>query len=197
MAGMIAHLVRHAEKAPGPGDPGITLRGRTQALRAAQRLAPEQPAALFTSPQRRAAQTAAFMSARLGLVPRRDARLRERANWGDAPGQSFADFVAEWERCNEDRERIPPGGDSARAAGERLDAFLREQWRRAPDATVIAVTHGGLIVDFLLNQMSRAELARLDAEYTFLRNTSITSLAFDGQAYRVIAVGDAAHLVAT
>lgn len=49
-----------------------------------------------------------------------DTRLRERANWGDMPDQTFEQFVEIWDRCTKERDFSPPFGDSASQAGKRL-----------------------------------------------------------------------------
>jgi broad specificity phosphatase PhoE len=79
-----------------------------------------------------------------------EVRLRERANWGDLPGQSLSEFVEMWERSTRDPTYIPPVGDSARQAGMRMDHLLRERAEHAPSEQMVMVTHGGLITDFLV-----------------------------------------------
>jgi broad specificity phosphatase PhoE len=74
--------------------------------------------------------------------------LRERVNWGDAPEQEFADFMAMWERSSRERDWQPPVGDSSRAAGQRLEQFIQAQQKQHPQATILAVTHGGVLADF-------------------------------------------------
>jgi broad specificity phosphatase PhoE len=74
-------LIRHGEPeaawGEGPGDPGLSERGRAQAQQAARALAPI--ATLVSSPMRRCRETAAPAAAALGLTPRIDARVSEIA----------------------------------------------------------------------------------------------------------------------
>jgi len=67
-------LVRHAlprriEDADGPADPGLTEEGHEQARHLADYLAVESIDALYSSPMRRAVQTAAPLADRLGVEP--------------------------------------------------------------------------------------------------------------------------------
>jgi broad specificity phosphatase PhoE len=101
---------------------------------------------VYSSPLRRAWETAEIIAtaSRVGL--HRDVRLRERMNWdGSRP---LADFMAEWERSTQDRDYVPSGGDSSVRAGDRLRAFLLDVI--AEPGPVAAATHGGVTVDLLL-----------------------------------------------
>jgi broad specificity phosphatase PhoE len=145
-AGMtVIYLVQHGEKEPVPGDPGLTGAGREQASRTAWWLRGFGLNAVYSSPQRRARETAEIIASasRVGLI--KDVRLRERVNWDD--GQALDDFLAEWDRSTRDRDYVPADGDSSRRAGERLRAFLLDV--TAEPGPVAAATHGGVTVDLL------------------------------------------------
>jgi broad specificity phosphatase PhoE len=76
-----------------------------------------------------------------------DARLRERLNWdGSIPWEAFADL---WARTADDRDLVPGGGQSARHAAARLQAFLAGL--RGLPGPVAAVTHGGVTAELLRN----------------------------------------------
>lgn len=108
-------LVRHGLKAITCGDVPLTSAGKAQARAAAGVLKDRPVSAIVSSPLRRARETASFIAAGLGLKAFEDVRLRERANWGDVPSQSFEDFVAVWDRCTREADLLPPGGgDSVR-----------------------------------------------------------------------------------
>ena len=77
-------LVRHAlpvrvdeGEVDGPADPHLAPAGRAQAEAAAAWLAEEAIDAIWSSPMRRARETAAPLAARLGLTVRVDERLAE------------------------------------------------------------------------------------------------------------------------
>jgi broad specificity phosphatase PhoE len=116
MGGMtLAFLVQHGEKEPLPGDPGLTGTGREQATCTGRWLCGLGMRALYSSPMRRARETAEGIASVTGLEVRADARLRERLNWdGSLP---FDAFLALWARTMQDRDWAPPGGESSRQAG--------------------------------------------------------------------------------
>jgi broad specificity phosphatase PhoE len=141
----MAYLVQHGEKERLPGDPGLTQAGRQQAIQAGQWLRDQGVRTLYSSPMRRALQTAGGIASVTGLAIQTDARLRERLNWdGRQPFDAFLDL---WARTTDDRDLVPPGGESSRQAGARLMAFLADL--PATPSPVAAVTHGGVTIDLL------------------------------------------------
>ncbi len=100
---------------------------------------------LFSSPQRRAWQTAEVIASALGLTVTPDPRLRERVNWEGAG--TLEHFLVNWQRSVVDRDYVPPGGESSRQAGERMRGFLLDLSPK--QGPVVAVTHGGATTDLL------------------------------------------------
>lgn len=143
----LVYLVQHGEKEPLPGDPGLTRRGLEQARLAGRRLRGLGISALYSSPMRRARETAEGIASVTGLTVRCDARLRERLNWdGGLPFDAFMDL---WARTMRDRDWEPADGESSRQAGMRLQEFL--SGLADTPGPVAAVTHGGVTVDLLRN----------------------------------------------
>jgi broad specificity phosphatase PhoE len=174
-------LVRHGQSVGGPGDACLAPQGFEQAQVAANALDGRSVVAVFSSPLCRARETAEAIASRLGVAVEIDERLRERANWGDAPGVSWREFVAQWERSNADPDFVVPGGVSAREAGERAAAFVRDVHARYPDDHVVAVAHGGIIVDLLLQHFDEAHLLRREPGLRSMRWCAITELRYDGE----------------
>jgi broad specificity phosphatase PhoE len=139
------YLVQHAEKRSEPGDPELTEHGEWQAARAGAWLSRVGLCAVYSSPLRRAWQTAGHIALASGLDLRRDDRLAERMNWDGT--QPIEEFQADWARSVRDRDFVPRAGSSSRQAAARLHAFLEEHMRTI-DA-VAAVTHGGATADLL------------------------------------------------
>jgi broad specificity phosphatase PhoE len=143
----LVYLIQHGEKEPRPGDPGLTGTGREQAIRTGRRLRGLGVSVLYSSPMRRARETAEGIASVTGLTVEFDARLRERLNWdGSLP---FDAFLALWARTMRDRDWIPADGESSRQAGMRLEEFL--SGLADTPGPVAAVTHGGVTVDLLRN----------------------------------------------
>jgi broad specificity phosphatase PhoE len=184
------YLVRHAIKEKGIGDVSISPKGILQAQAAARHFRYIPIKTIISSPLRRAKETAAYLASQAKTTISEDMRLRERANWGDLPGQSFDEFVEMWERCTLDRDFLPPVGDSARNAGERLSSCILELADQHPESNVVIVTHGGLITDFLVNVCSEEELRKwhpnfMQEQSKLVSECSITKVRYDGEVYEL------------
>jgi len=121
--------------------------GREQAAQLANRAAALKPAALWSSPLRRARETAEIVARRLQLPIREDARLAEtdagewtdldfevvRERWPDR----FAQFVAL------DPDFAFPGGESFAQQSERVVEALREI--AAGPGPALVICHGVVI----------------------------------------------------
>jgi len=143
----MAYLVQHGEKEHGPGDPGLTRAGRQQAARTGEWLRGREVRTLFSSPLRRAQETAGCIAPVTGLAIQTDARLRERLNWDGS--QPYEAFLATWARTRDDRDLVAADGESSRQAGARLMEFLASL--PGTPGPVAAVTHGGVTIDLLCN----------------------------------------------
>jgi 2,3-bisphosphoglycerate-dependent phosphoglycerate mutase len=130
-------FVRHSVTSPGEGDPGLTFEGRLLARTVAEQLRRRHATYVFTSPLRRAYETAEEMALVLGLEKLIDERLRERTNWGDVPGETFDEFLVRWNATD------------AQLSRARMAAFVQDIGGRYPRATVIVVAHGGIVGDYL------------------------------------------------
>ncbi|MCQ4088437.1 histidine phosphatase family protein [Saccharibacillus sp. JS10] len=153
------YLVRHGIKEKAIGDVSITPAGIKQAQETAKYFSKIPIEAILSSPLRRAQETAHYIASETNTKVLTDDRLRERANWGDLPGQSFDEFVEMWERCTRDPDFLPPIGDSARQASERLSSLLKDFAHQFPSGShIVLVTHGGLITDYLTNTFDQSIL---------------------------------------
>jgi broad specificity phosphatase PhoE len=148
-------LARHGEtddnaarRFQGHLDPPLNARGREQARALGEALAGEGVRELWSSPLRRAHETATIAGEVLGLVPRLDPRLKE-VDVGEWAGLLYDDLEAHdpeayaaWRSGSPDFRF--PGGESLGEQGERVAAALREiaSSARLP---VLVVCHGGVI----------------------------------------------------
>jgi broad specificity phosphatase PhoE len=128
-------FVRHAMTDGSAGDAGLSTDGHALAVAVAATLAERAVHAVYTSPLRRARETADHIATATALDVAVDARLREKTNWGDVEGESFDEFLARWPRSP--------------SAAPRLASFVDDMCARFPEATIIAVTHGGIVDDLL------------------------------------------------
>ncbi|WP_222131843.1 bifunctional RNase H/acid phosphatase [Pseudonocardia sp. C8] len=150
-------LLRHGQTAlsierrySGHGDPELNETGQQQAAAAARALAARlrkqgvTPAAVLSSPLRRARQTAAAVAETTGApLQVRDGLIE--TDFGGWEGLTFAEAR---ERDPELHGRWlgsadvePPGGESFRSVGERVGAELRRIVEEFPGETVIVVSH--------------------------------------------------------
>lgn len=147
-------LVRHGEtdwnrdnRFQGHADPPLNDAGREQARALAEDLRFETFAAVYTSPLRRAAETAAILGAELGLPPVEHASLMEVdvGSWsGLTRTEVEARFPAAFIRWLEFGHGWEDG-ETYDELGERVLAGLSSIAAEQPDEAVVAVTHGGPI----------------------------------------------------
>lgn len=149
------YLARHGETADnappkrvqGRLDPPLNERGREQARALAERVAGMGFAALWSSNQRRALETAEIVNERLGLELGVDARLAE-ADWGDLQGRLVEDIqrrdVELWEAFKRaDAGFRFPGGESLDEHCARVREALADV--AAGPLPALVVCHGGTI----------------------------------------------------
>ncbi|MBX2998193.1 MAG: histidine phosphatase family protein [Caldilineaceae bacterium] len=190
------YLIRHGENDRIAGDQSLNANGRRQAQITAAFLKDRRIDAVYASPLARARETAQAIADALGSTVIEDARLRERANFGDSPGQTLEEFISMWQDCDRDRDFVPVVGLSARQNGQRLEAWMREVYHTRPQGIVVAGTHGGTITDFLLNYFSPAFLNGYRSNFLHnIRNCSITILHFDGAQFTLEALAVDEHLL--
>jgi broad specificity phosphatase PhoE len=190
------YLIRHGENDRISGDQPLNANGRRQAQITAAFLKDRPIDAVYASPLARARETAQAVADALGSTVIEDIRLRERANFGDSPGQTLAEFIAMWQACDQVRDLAPAVGLSARQNGQRLESWMREVYQTQPHGVVVAGTHGGTITDFLLNHFSPSVLAGYRSDFLHnIRNCSITILHFDGAQFALEALAVDEHLL--
>ena len=134
------YFLRHGESQAnrarviaGSTDSPLTPTGRLQAGTAADRLLGVGIAAVFTSPQIRAADTAAIVARALELPVTRVAGLQER-DWGEMEGQPLTAIT--------DRASTPPGGESKAGFAARVMAALGGLAGPHP---ALVVAHSGVL----------------------------------------------------
>lgn len=151
-------LIRHGEsgwnserriQGQAPEAPGLTPRGRAQALAVARTLAGElsADAAVVTSDLLRASETGGIIAAELQLDAHADAALREQS-FGELEGRRGFDLIhgkpvedivaGLWA----DPDRHPAGGESVLVMWRRFHRGL-DRIRAAFAGDVVVVCHGG------------------------------------------------------
>jgi len=187
-------VVQHGDKEPTPGDPGLTESGRRDIALTGASLARERWDRLYSSPLRRARETAELIAETCAIDVVTDDRLRERMNWGDGPPQGIASFASDWEHASVDRAWVPPSGDSSLAAAARMRAALEDFVTR--DARVIVVGHGGVTTDLLRSLFGDSAVRRAAPEVieSGIQSGSLTRLRWMDGRWSLVVVASRAHL---
>lgn len=192
------YLVRHGDKEKTPGDPPLSVLGKKQAKAVANYLKSYSIQKIVTSPILRAKQTAEEIASNFNLKIEVSNLLKERANWGDDPTQSYEDFVIMWERAIVDRDWTPPVGDSSRTAGKRLQQLIENI--DEVNSQIVLVTHGGIITDFLLNVFDEKKLNSAfqgftDSKIANIHECSVTIIDYDQNSrFELVTLADNRHL---
>jgi len=142
-------LVRHGETDAnsrglllGRADPPLSAKGREQALAVAEALRVETPpVAVVSSPLRRCMETAAGIAEPFGLLVEIEDAVVEMdyGEWDERPITDVPrDVWATWQR---DVDFTPPGGESLRQVQQRVSECMVRLMSRAPDETIVVVSH--------------------------------------------------------
>ena len=212
---MLQYLIRHGEsvsnaagRVQGQEDVELSVTGREQAdavaiwSRSLLEAADDPPVdELWSSPLRRARETAEAIAAVTGLPLQIDDELRELHAgifqghlWADLESR-FPEAVAQWR--SGDAEYAIPGGESRAQLAARGRAAL-ERLAARPARSMIVVAHGGILTAALGSLVGKAHpLLAAAAERPFtklpaLANCSITLVRWPGPD--LLSFNDTAHL---
>jgi probable phosphoglycerate mutase len=202
-------LIRHGEShhnlsgvIGGPvGCAGLTERGVRQARALARRLAAtgelSDCRAVLCSPWPRARQTAEELLPSLPVDSVAiDDGLCELLP-GEADGLPWETYRARYEVF--DPEAFPtrpfsPGGESWSDFTNRVEAMLGRLAERFDGQTVVAVTHGGVVVLSFCALFGIAPFGAGRRAYVDPAHTSLTEWAVSGRTWRLVRYNDAGHL---
>ena len=190
-------LARHGEtdwnrdhRFQGHADPPLNEDGRRQAREFAEQIAGERIAAIYSSPLRRALETAEIVAERLGLDVTPVDALRE-IDVGEWQGltrseveERYPEAFARWIGFGQGWQR----GETYEQMGKRVRDALREFAARHAGEIVLVVTHGGPIRAALAaaEGISHEEARRRGAGAPIL-NCGVSRLIVEDGALRVAA----------
>jgi len=182
----------------GRTDVPLSDEGRRQAARLAERLRGLSPAALYTSPLRRAVETAEIITAAVRLTPVVEDRLIE-LDYGAWEGKTFAEVMEQdaeaFRAWDADPGNVSPrGGESGGQAMARVAPFLDELAARHPGERehVIVVCHRTicrLIVCHALGLPPSEYRRRLSMD-----NAALNIIQSMDKGWRLILLNDTSHL---
>jgi probable phosphoglycerate mutase len=194
--------VRHGSSAEADGlidghsDPALSPRGMVQAEAVAERLGALDAAGLFITPLRRTAQTAAPLARRLGLEPVVVRDLRE-VHLGAWEGQFTArmrghDPISD-EILATGRWDVIPDAEDTDAFAARVRSGMEDIAATVgPDATAVAVLHGGVIAEAF-----RQATGSLPFAFLYAENASVSRLLrLPSGRWALRSFNDISHLAA-
>lgn len=196
------YIVRHGEsvwnleqRLQGGQDPALSDAGYRQAARVARALEGLGVAAVYSSPLRRASETARVIAEALRVPLRMHGDLREigMGEWEGLPypellgrhGEAYRAWIAAPADCP------PPGGEPLAVFADRVMAALTEVREKYPREDTVLVTHG-VVARVLLARTLGLDLNRI---YRMrVSNCSVSCLSFDGDFPRVGLLNQVGHL---
>ena len=156
-------LVRHGEtdwnaagKIQGVSDIALNERGRAQAAELAGRLAGEGAERIYSSPLKRACETAEILGRALNLPVLAAPELTE-LNFGVWEGCSWAEIGERWPEqfsayAADRRNYAPPGGESYADMLRRAGPFI-ERLRSSPGGAAVCVAHSAVIRALMADEL--------------------------------------------
>jgi alpha-ribazole phosphatase len=195
-------VVRHGEtfynaqrRFTGQSDVPLNLLGERQAIALEDCLATEHLDAIVTSDLERTRITAMAIARNHSLPVQEDIDLRELA-FGEWEGYTYdevlardADLVSLWR--TDPTKYAPPGGETVAQLRDRCARALRRWQSRYPEASVLWVTHGG-VIGVLLCHVLDIDLKR---RWQFRHdNASICELLFRDDHVIIARLNETAHV---
>jgi probable phosphoglycerate mutase len=192
-------FVRHGETAlnrdgrlQGRIDLELSERGGEQVARVAQRFVPGSVARVYTSPLRRAQQTAEAIAAVSDADVEIDERLVE-LDYGEWDGKPLTEMrTPRGEMWFADPTFAPPGGESLVAVTARVEAFCGDRLRPDGGEPIAAVSHVSPIKAAVIWALGVDERATLRMQLGLASITTIGARS-NGAPY-LVAFNDCAHL---
>ena len=188
-------LLRHClpvrkENTDGPADPELSTDGHAQAALFAAYMMSENIDAIYSSPLRRAVQTAEPLSAAIGINP---ILVPGIAEWDQHSNEYIP--VEELKAANDPRWlEMAKGGFSSDEIPEdfhnRVLESIEDIINKHRGDTVVVTCHGGVINDYLSHILGIA-----NSQFFYPNYTSIHRIAASSSGHRsVLSVNETSHL---
>ena len=188
-------LVRHGlpvrkENTDGPADPELSIDGHAQAALFAAYMMSENVDAIYSSPLRRAVQTAEPLSAAIGIDP---ILVPGIAEWDQHSNEYIP--VEELKAANDPRWlEMAKGGFSSDEIPEdfhnRVLEAIEDIINKHKGDTVVVTCHGGVINDYLSHI-----LGITNSQFFYPNYTSIHRVAASSSGHRsILSINETSHL---
>ena len=188
-------LVRHGlpvrkENTEGPADPELSIDGHAQAALFAAYMMSENVDAIYSSPLRRAVQTAEPLSAAIGIDP---ILVPGIAEWDQHSNEYIP--VEELKAANDPRWlEMAKGGFSSDEIPEdfhnRVLEAIEDIIAKHRGDTVVVTCHGGVINDYLSHILGVS-----NSQFFYPNYTSIHRIAASSSGHRsILSINETSHL---
>ncbi|MGE5328809.1 MAG: histidine phosphatase family protein [Deltaproteobacteria bacterium] len=181
----------------GQTDSDLTEKGHKQAQKTAERLKSEEIDVIYSSPLKRAFQTAQYIAgtkniediiANDGLMEINGGKW-ENIRWEELPDK-FPEEYYNWEHCP--HLHCMPAGESMKQAYDRIVDAVINIVNENKGRSICIVTHG-TVLRALICHIKSKPLEDL-ITVSWCDNTAITIVEFVDNAFKVILEGDNSHL---
>jgi broad specificity phosphatase PhoE len=199
---MLIFLVRHAEstwnrqkKIQGQKDPPLSNYGKREAKLVGRRFKGLPFDAVYSSPQRRALETArAIVGSKADIFIDEDLREICLGKWeGRTVSQIRKKEGESFERWVVRPDRVPiPGGEDFRAFVRRVKNALRRIERDHQNSNVLLVGHGGVISTYVTVVLN---IKPVDVWCVTVKNASVTIVEVKDSMRRLVTFNDISHLM--
>ena len=199
------YFIRHGEtewnaagRLCGRTDVPLSEAGRRQARLLAARLKPVPFEAMYTSPLRRALETASILGQAIGRESTVDNRLVE-LSYGSWEGRTYEesnlanpDIYASWQA--DPASAAPPEGESGEQLIQRIKPFLADMVQRHPFGNVMVVCHR-TVCRLLACHIMGVPLAEY-RKHIPMENAALNIFETRKGKWRVAVLNDTSHLAA-
>jgi broad specificity phosphatase PhoE len=176
---MNIYLVRHGEKYPIKGDPGLNSRGVKEARLLAKHFKSIQIDKIISSPSKRTIETAKIIAHFLNKPFSIDKRLSERIYFDDSFDLGYQDYLELAKKSTLDRDYVLPNNMTSVKKGKLIEGLVDDLEH---DKNILLVTHEGAISDYLRNLFSIRILKKYNSAYTKyfnIKSASITMINYN------------------
>jgi broad specificity phosphatase PhoE len=199
---MLMFLVRHAEstwnrlkKIQGQRDPKLSPYGNKEAKLLARRFKGLQFEAVYSSPLRRAQETArAIVGKRVEIKCVEELTEINLGEWeGRTLNQIRRKFGESFDRWAVRPTRIRvPGGEDFKEFKKRVNKAIRGIERKHKEGNVLVVCHGGVISTYATSLLN---LPPDDVWCLTVKNASLTIVEINPDIHKLITFNDISHLM--
>lgn len=192
------YLVRHADKEKTPF-PKLSSMGQVQAKKLTTLFDKNKKYMLLSSQMTRALQTAKYISEHLSVDINKHHELKERYEFEEIPGRGYQDYLNQIKQSNQNRNFVLPNGMTSNKKAEQVIDLIYQYITAHPNVSLIAITHGGTILDVLRTLYANKDFKKVNASISTWQDikippSSITTIQINKELKELLTIGSTPHL---